>query len=162
MYNFLYMRKLLQKIDTAIIHTFRKLSIPLGRFALFLIFFWFGLLKILGSSPANPLVADLLERTLPFLTFENFIIGFAVYEVIIGITFIIPRCERLALALLIPHMIMTCGPLFLLPEISWQGFLTPTLEGQYIIKNIALVALAIGLMSHLTPLGNKYDTLRDR
>lgn len=151
----------LQNFDAALIHALRKVSVPLARLAMFVIFFWFGFLKIIGTSPANPLVQNLLESTLPFMTFETFIVGFAVYEMIIGIAFLIPRCERLALALLIPHMIMTTGPLVLLPEIAWQGFMTPTLEGQYIIKNFALVALAIAVISHITPFGKSDDVLTD-
>jgi len=155
------MKKMLQNFDTAIIHALRKISVPLARLAMFVIFFWFGFLKIIGTSPANPLVQGLLESTLPFITFETFIIGFAIYEMIIGISFIIPKFERLALALLIPHMIMTTGPLVLLPEIAWQSFMVPTLEGQYIIKNLALVALAVAVISHITPFGKSYDVFRD-
>ncbi len=70
---------------------------------------------------------------------------------IIGIAFIIPRAERLAIALLIPHMIMTALPLLFLPAMTWQGFLTPTLEGQYIIKNLVIIALAMGIATHLHP-----------
>jgi uncharacterized membrane protein YkgB len=43
-------------------------------------------------------------------------------------------------------MITTAGPLFLLPDIAWQSFLAPTLEGQYIIKNIVVVALAATIL----------------
>jgi hypothetical protein len=30
--------------------------------------------------------------------------------------------------------------------------MTPTLEGQYIIKNLAIIALAMGIAAHLHPL----------
>ncbi|MCC7197825.1 hypothetical protein IT413_06580 [Candidatus Peregrinibacteria bacterium] len=36
-------------------------------------------------------------------------------------------------------------PLILLPQITWQGFMTPTLEGQYIIKNLVIITTAMGL-----------------
>ncbi len=124
---------------------------PFARFALFVVFFWFGILKIIGTSPANPMVADLLGATMPFMSWDTFIILFAVYEIIIGISFLIPRAERLAIALLIPHMIMTGLPLIFLPVMTWQGFLTPTLEGQYIIKNLVIVAVAMGIAAHLHP-----------
>lgn len=74
---------------------------------------------------------------------------------IIGISFIIPRLERLAIALLIPHMVMTALPLIFLQAMTWQGFLTPSLEGQYIIKNLVIVALAVGIAAHLHPLNKK-------
>lgn len=123
-----------------------------SRFAIFIIFFWFGILKIFGISPANSLVTALLEQTLPFLSSQNFIPYFGVYEVIIGLLFLMPRREKVAMTLLIPHMGMTFLPLILLPEITWQNFLVPTLEGQYIIKNLALIALCL-TFGHPSKLG---------
>ena len=149
------MRHLLNKFDYWFIHLLRRISIPLGRFAIFIVFFWFGILKIVGTSPANPMVSSLLHTTMPFMPFNTFIILFSIYEMCIGIAFLIPRGERLAIALLIPHMIMTSLPLFLLPAMTWQGFLTPSLEGQYIIKNIVIIALALGIAAHLHPFGKK-------
>lgn len=148
-------REQLNSIDSRIIAGIKRAFMPMARIALFIIFFWFGILKVIHASPANPLVAELLHKTLPFLTFSQFIIGFGIFEMIIGITFLIPKCERLAMALLIPHMITTALPLFLLPDVAWQSAFIPTLEGQYIIKNLALVALAFGIAAHLTPWKNK-------
>lgn len=124
-----------------------KTSGLISRLAIFIIYFWFGTLKIAGISPANSLVTSLLQKTLPLLPFNQFspILGW--YEVIIGILFLIPRCERLAIALLIPHLITTFLPLIFLPSISWQSFLAPTLEGQYMIKNLIIAALVFSIYS---------------
>jgi len=145
------MKDLLIRFDRVLIEKLRQLFPPCARIALFIVFFWFGFLKILDTSPANSLIEDLLTKTLPWVTAKQFIFGLGLYEMLIGIAFLIPRLERLAIALLIPHMITTIMPLFLLPEIAWQGTFIPTLEGQYIIKNIALIALAIGIGAHLSP-----------
>lgn len=120
-----------------------------AHFALFVVFVWFGSLKFFDLSPANPLVESLLKETLPFISFKTFIMLLGAWEVLIGILFIIPKMEKLALILLIPHMITTIMPLFLLPEIAWQGFLVPTLEGQYIIKNIVIIGLAASMFADL-------------
>lgn len=127
----------------------RRISGPLARIALFVVFFWFGALKVFGESPASPLVAELLEQTLPFMTFETFIVLLGIYEMIIGVLFLIPRLEQLALLVWVPHIIMTTGPLVLLPEVAWSGFMVPTLEGQYIIKNLLIVALVFILAARL-------------
>ncbi|MDO8430687.1 MAG: hypothetical protein Q7S72_01715 [Candidatus Taylorbacteria bacterium] len=148
------MLRYLEQFDVWAINLFRRLSMPLGRFALFVVFFWFGILKIIGTSPANPMVMDLMHKTLPFMTWETFIIIFSIYEMIIGLTFLIPKLERFAIAILFPHMIMTMLPLIFLPDMTWQGFMTPTLEGQYIIKNLVIIALAVGIAAHLHPLHN--------
>ena len=138
-------------IDRLILGTVKKVSVPLARLSLFVVFFWFGALKVFGMSPANPLVAQLLTKTLPFISFEQFIIGFGIYEMIIGIFFLLPRYERIAIFLLIPHMVTTCLPLFLLPTVTWTRALVPTMEGQYIIKNLAIIATALALASRLHP-----------
>jgi uncharacterized membrane protein YkgB len=57
--------------------------------------------------------------------------------------------ERIALVLLVPHMIVTILPLFLLPQIAWQAPFVPTLEGQYMIKNVVIIALAAMVFADL-------------
>jgi uncharacterized membrane protein YkgB len=121
----------------------QRASLPFARLALFVVFFWFGILKLIGTSPANSMVSDLMHATLPFMSWDVFIILFALYEMLIGLSFLVSGYERQAIALFIPHMIMTALPLFLLPDMTWQSFLTPTLEGQYIIKNIVIIALVL-------------------
>lgn len=120
----------------------KQFSILLCRFALFIIYFWFGLLKILGQSPASPLVKTLLAKTMPFFPATSFVVLFGLFEVIIGILFFIPKMEKFAISLFGLHMATTLLPLFVLRE-TWQHTLVPTLEGQYIIKNIALMACAL-------------------
>lgn len=124
-----------------------EITLPFSRIAIFVIFFWFGFLKIIDSSPANPLVEKLLNTTLPFIGFSEFIIFLGVWEIVIGIVFLIPKLERIAIALLVPHMITTFLPLIFLPSVTWTAFLVPTLEGQYIIKNLVIIALAINIIS---------------
>jgi uncharacterized membrane protein YkgB len=126
-----------------------KICIPLARFSFFAVYFWFGLLKVLGLSPAEGLVQELWSQTLSFIPFHAFTMFFAFYEMAIGIAFLFPGLERLALYLLIPHMITTFGPLVLLPKYTWKAFLVPTLAGHYIIKNLILVALGIALAANV-------------
>jgi uncharacterized membrane protein YkgB len=142
----------LDDIDTALITFFRRVSIPLARVGLFIIFFWFGFLKILGLSPADQLVQNLFEHTVPFMSFSTFLVLFGLFEMLIGVLFLIKGAERLVIPLLFIHMITTFLPLFVLPQDTWSGFLVPTLEGQYIIKNLALIAAAVGIAAQLDPL----------
>ena len=142
----------ISKTDANLIHFFRRVSVPLARFGLFIIFFWFGVLKVIGLSPASGLVERLFENTVPWMSFGAFIICFGLFEMLIGILFLIRGVERIVIPLLLIHMITTMMPLFLLAGETWSGFLTPTLEGQYIIKNIALIAAAFGIAAHLHPL----------
>ncbi len=147
-----YKRTTLEKIDEDVIR-FMKRAFPwVSRIALFVVFFWFGILKVFALSPANPLVMQLLAHTLPFISPDAFIVWFGIFECLIGITFLLRGFERFSIALLAVHMITTFGPLVLLPEVTWSGPLVPTLEGQYIIKNLVIIALGMGIAANLRPL----------
>ncbi len=143
--------KITTKADQKVIMFCQKAAGPLARFALFVVYFWFGILKLLDVSPANPLVMDLQQKTLPFLSFHTFIILFSLFEMLIGVLFLIPKATRLAFILFVLHVGMTLMPLVLLPQIAWQGPFVPTLEGQYMIKNLILISLVVFLVSNLTP-----------
>ena len=118
------------------------------RLALGIVFVWFGALKLVpGLSPAE----DLAGRTIEQLTFgliptsvALFIL--AIWEVAIGVGLLIGRWMRVTLLLLFVQMAGTITPLFLFPTETFVNFpFVPTLEGQYIIKNVVLVAAAIVL-----------------
>lgn len=125
---------------------------PSARFGLFVVFFWFGFLKVVGMSPASGVVERLFESTIPFMSFATFLILFGLFECLIGILFLIKGAERVVIPLLLIHMITTFGPLVFLPSETWQTFMVPTLEGQYIIKNLVIIAAAVGIAAHLHPI----------
>src|SRR3989344_35876 len=149
------MKQLFENLDAGIISFLKRIGFPIARLAIFIVFFWFGFLKVLGLSPANPLVSNLLEKTLSFISFDTFIILFGIYEMLIALSFLISGWERIAVFFLVPHMLATFLPLLLLPSMVWSVFLVPTLEGQYIIKNLLILALAIGLAANLKPWSEK-------
>lgn len=135
----------MQAIDIKIINFFRRVWMLVSRFALFVIFFWFGALKVVGQSPASSLVQDLFNQIMPFMSFDIFLVLFGLFECLIGILFLIPKATRFAILLLFIHMITTFMPLFMLPTGMWTSIFVPTLEGQYIIKNLAIISTAIGI-----------------
>lgn len=123
--------------------------IYLARISLFLLFFWFGLTKVLGTSPIEDLIKQLYLVTLSksnIFTEDGFIIFLGLIECSIGILWLIPKLTKLAFAVFILHMLATFAPLLLLPHIAWKSNFIPTLEGQYIIKNLALIALALTIL----------------
>jgi uncharacterized membrane protein YkgB len=144
----------LKVTEEKLVNFFKKASLPMARFSLFVIFFWFGILKVAGESPASGVVARLFENTIPFMSFDTFLVCFGLFECLIGILFMIKGLERIAIPLLFIHMVTTFGPLIFLPSETWSSFLVPTLEGQYIIKNLVIIAAAINIGSHLEPKEN--------
>ena len=145
----------IEELDEKIIKKMKVLSLPFARFAIFVVYFWFGILKLFSLSPANPLVAELLIKTLPGVSFESFIVALGAFEIMLAFIFIIPYLERLAIFFLGLHLIMVLMPLILVPSVTWQSFLVPTLEGQYIIKNILIIAIAMVIAASLHPFSEK-------
>lgn len=144
----------LEKTDSKIIKLTKRWFIPTARVALFIIFFWFGILKFFDLSPASPLARAMVEKTIGLQYFDIAYRLLALVECVIGILFLMPKATRLVIPLLLFHLFVVSGPLVLLPELTWQKFLVPTLEGQYIIKNVAVIALAIGIAAHTTPIAS--------
>ena len=116
----------------------------LVRIPLFIIFFWFGFLKIIDLSPAQQFVQDTVYW-MPFLSAEDWTVVIGVWEVFIAVFFLFKRTTFIAMILLMIQMTGTFLPLVILPEVTFQNSnpLLPTLEGQYIIKNIIIITAAL-------------------
>ncbi len=123
----------------------KQITVLLSRIALFVMYFWFGLLKVIGQSPASPLVEQLFNKTIEgIMPFSSFIVLFGLFEMAIGILFFIPKMEKIATYVFAFHIFTTALPLFILPAV-WTKFGVPTIEGQYIIKNLALIVCALNI-----------------
>jgi uncharacterized membrane protein YkgB len=144
-----------QQLDLKVIDFFRQSFIPMARLAIFVVYFWFGILKLFGESPATPLAQAFVNKTLGAANFGWSFKVLAVYECVIGILFLFPKLTRLVIPMLLIHMFIVCLPLFVVPELAWQKPFVPTLEGQYIIKNLAIIAVAIGIAAQTKPLSKK-------
>lgn len=114
------------------------------RIPLFVIFFWFGLLKVIELSPAQGLIIDTVYW-MPFLSPKDWVIVIGYWEILIGLFFLAKKTTFYAMLLLFLQMSGTFMPLVLLPSVTFQNsnILLPTLEGQYIIKNIIIITSAI-------------------
>ena len=141
-----------QAIDLQLVTFFKRTFEPFARFSLFLIFFWFGAIKLLGLSPASPLAEALTAKTVGMQYFDGLFYSLAIIECLIGLLFLFPKVTRIVIPLLLFHMIIVSSPLLLVPEYTWQQFGVPTLEGQYIIKNVAVIAVAMGIYASVGPL----------
>ena len=123
-------------------------SVTLLRLSLGVVFLGFGVLKFFpGLSPA----ADLAGETFRELTFglvpESVGLFFvAALETAIGLSLLTGRLLRLGLTLLAVAMVGILSPLVLLPEELFRGALwAPTLEGQYVVKDVVLLAAALAV-----------------
>jgi uncharacterized membrane protein YkgB len=111
------------------------------RYTLGLVFFWFGALKLVeGASPA----ASLVTRTVVWFDPAWFIPFLGVWEMVIGLGLMVKPLIRVAILLLFLQMPGTFLPLLVVPDACWTAFpFALTLEGQYIVKNLVLIAAAL-------------------
>lgn len=117
---------------------FKYLSISIG-----IIYFYFGFLKFFPHhSPAE----DIAMHTLEELTFHAFPCTYlfyilAAWETLVGISLIFNIYKRTGILFALLHMVMTFSPFVVLPEEAFQeaSFL-PSLLGQYIFKNLVIIA----------------------
>ena len=145
------------QIDRSISAFMRRYGIAALRLSLGIIFIWFGLLKPLGLSPAEPLV-EATVGWLPLLSPESWVIAIGWWEVAIGGTFLFSKTTRIAIALLALQMVGTFMPLVLLPEVAFQAGrmpYAPTLEGQYIIKNLLIISAGLVVGGTVRPGGGE-------
>ena len=113
----------------------------MNRAMIALVYIWFGLLKVVGTSPAEGLVTKLFNLTLePFMGIQMFLVMLGLGECVVGLLWLFPRLTKLAFWVMIAHMFTTFLPVIFLPNETWQSFLTLTLTGQYIIKNVVLLS----------------------
>lgn len=116
------------------------------RIGLGVVFFWFGVLKFFpGASPAQGLALNTMDvLTFGLVPASAALILLATLECAIGIGLITGKFLRLTLMLLVFQMLGAWSPLLLFPGEAFIQFpYAPTLEGQYIIKNIVLVGAGL-------------------
>jgi uncharacterized membrane protein YkgB len=126
-----------------VLHAINALRITVGA-----IFLGFGVLKFFPDvSPAQ----GLSIKTIDLLTFGLIpwhvgIVAIAALECFIGICLLANRWMRLAVWLLAIEFVGILAPLALLPGRLFSGpHHAPTLEGQYVLKDIILVAAGMAI-----------------
>jgi len=141
-----------KEFDFWFISYLERLSLPILRFSLAIIFIWFGALKPFGQSPA----VELVTKTVYWFDPQIFIPILGVWEIAIGVCLLFRPLLRVGLFLLAVQMPGTFLPLVLLPEICFTTFpFDLTLEGQYIVKNLVLIGAGLVVGSKLIPLKAK-------
>jgi uncharacterized membrane protein YphA (DoxX/SURF4 family) len=135
-----------RRVDVRATQWMARNGITLLRISVGIVFFWFGVLKFFpGLSPAQ----DLAARTIETLSFglvqpSLSLPVLAAWECLIGLGMITGKFMRATIFLLLLQMAGTITPLFLFPKETFTVFpIAPTLEGQYIVKNLVLISAAL-------------------
>jgi uncharacterized membrane protein YkgB len=137
---------LYHRVDDAITRWMARHGVRLLRISLGVVFFWFGALKFFpGLSPATELALKTIDTlTVGSVSPRVAITVLAIWETAIGLGLVFGVAMRATLLLLFVQMLGTITPIFLFPDLVFMRFpYAPTLEGQYIIKNVVLVSAGI-------------------
>lgn len=124
-------------------HAINALRVTVGA-----IFLGFGVLKYFpGVSPAEGLSIKTIDLlTFGLIPWQVGIVAIATLECFIGICLLANRWMRVAVWLLAVEFVGILAPLVLLPGRLFSGpYYAPTLEGQYVLKDIILVAAGMAI-----------------
>jgi uncharacterized membrane protein YkgB len=130
------------RIDQRITQLMARRGLSFLRISIGIVFFWFGALKLVpGLSPAEPLIGE----TITFVPLSLFLPVLAVWEMLIGLGFLLGgRFIRPTILLLFLQMPGTLLPVLLRPDLVFTVFpLGLTLAGQYIVKNLVLISAGL-------------------
>ncbi|MDO8505090.1 MAG: DUF417 family protein [bacterium] len=119
---------------------FNHFTLWFARFALALIFIWFGALKLAGVSP----VVGVIGQAMPVIVQYPILYALlALFELAVGFALLIPRLTRAACWLIVAHLILATGSVLISPQAFESGFPALSVVGEFVVKNLALIALAL-------------------
>jgi putative oxidoreductase len=119
-------------------------SVDVLRISLGVVFLAFGVLKFFpGVSPAQDLAVRTIEKlTFGILSGETALLVTAITECFIGVTFVSGKLLRPGLVVLGGALVGIMSPLVLFAGDLFPGGI-PTLEAQYVFKDIVLAAAGL-------------------
>src|SRR4051794_13808312 len=129
-------------IDRNATRLLARYSLTILRITVGIVFVWFGALKFFpGMSPAE----HLIRESITFLPMNLFLPFLALMECTIGVCYILGgKFLRVAVILMLGQMAGAMSPMVLRPDLIWAKFpFIWTLEGQYVFKDIVLIAVAL-------------------
>lgn len=145
-------------VDTAIRGFLGSVGFIALRMSVGLVFVWFGLLKVLDVSP----VADLVARTVYWFDPDIVVPALGVFEVAVGVLLLLNRWLRLALALFAGQMLGTFLVFVILPDVAFRhgNPLLLTVEGEFVVKNLVLLAAGMVVGSRVSPIAGRAASSR--
>jgi len=122
----------------------RQAAEPMLRISLGVVLVWIGALKFVDPSP----VVGLLDASLSFLAFDGFVYLLGVLEVGAGILLFLGVAVEWVSAGLLGLFAGTLLIFLIAPMVSYgeSGFPFLTLAGEFLLKDLVLMAAAISLI----------------
>ena len=134
-------------LERRAVDVLRRVGLTLLRISLGVVFVWFGALKVANVTPVGELVAG----TLPFVDPTWFVPFLGGVEVALGLGLLLGRAITVVSAVLVAHLCGTFIVLVMQPELAFQNGnpLLLTTIGEFVIKNVVLIASALVLAARL-------------
>ena len=142
-------KKRIENVDRHITHRAKIIGHRSERYLIGIIFLWFGLLKLLGEVSATSIIA----KSVYWLDADTIVPILGAWEVMMGVCLLFRSTIRFAIALFFIRLPGT----FLALVYHWDecftdSIFTPTIQGQYLLKELTLVGAALVIASTLPPL----------
>jgi putative oxidoreductase len=130
----------LRRVD-AIGRVGARVSLPLLRISLGIVYIWFGALKLTDSTP----VAALVAHTVPFLPEKFFVPALGAFEVLLGLGLLVGRYLGIVALLMVCHLGGTFLVLVTQPELAFRNGnpLMLSMVGEFVVKNVVLITAGI-------------------
>jgi uncharacterized membrane protein YphA (DoxX/SURF4 family) len=119
----------------------RRVSLPLLRVSLGLIFVWFGALKVADVTPVKELVAG----TVPWVDPDWFVRALGGFEMLVGAALMSGYLLWWVCAVMVAHLCGTFLTAVMQPGRMFQDGnpLMLTMEGEFVAKNLVLITAAL-------------------
>ena len=128
-------------MDTVIIAAAQRIAGPFLRISLALILAWIGALKFADPTP----VVGLLQASLPFLAFPAFVYLLGAVEIVTAILLVTGIALPYAGLVTIGLFAGTLTIFVIAPGVTGFPFLT--LAGQFLLKDLGLMAAAVNVIA---------------
>ena len=128
-------------IDTAIVATAQRIAGPFLRISLAIVLAWIGALKFADPSP----VVGLLQASLPFLAFTAFVYLLGSVEIVTALLLVTGIALPYAGLVSVGLFAGTLTIFIIAPGVT--GFPLLTLAGQFLLKDLGLMAAAVNVIA---------------
>jgi uncharacterized membrane protein YkgB len=128
-------------MEYLLVGTARRISGPFLRISLAVILAWIGALKFVDPSP----VVGLLQASLPFLAFNGFVYAIGAVEIIVAILLATGIAQPYAGLVTVGLFVGTLTIFVIAPSVT--GFPTLSLAGQFLLKDLGLMAAAVNVIA---------------
>jgi uncharacterized membrane protein YphA (DoxX/SURF4 family) len=134
------------KFDSKAIFFMRSYGERIERFLLGGYFLWFGLIKVFGGKSASSIIA----KSIYWIDPTWGVPALGIWEALIGLCLMISQFQRVAILLLVLRIPGVVLALFFNYHTCFEtSILEPSIQGQYLIKQLTLIGAALVIGSSL-------------